>query len=301
MKQINIWNALLMILLFSSCGKEAMTDMPMEEQPTATVSLNVQIDNNNDDAPITRVGGDQKIPAGYQLRYIMEVYTTADKLITREVRIGSTSYTVPFSFDNVRLPINDKYVAVCWADLIPTGTSKANLYYNADQLTAIKQNITNDTNPDLLDAYTGKLAFEINDKGISTPLNITLKRPLVQIRLKDLRLEGATAAYYYIDYQTEVLTTYNAFTQKVITTGSDKTSRDKGISNHVAYPQNDFIIKDYVFMDDVSRQLSLNISGNGHSYNKNGTALHAPLTKPNVLLTLKGPDATGYLLLTEQP
>lgn len=294
MKRINIWNALLIILFLSACSEETITGIATEEQPVVPVSLNVQIDNRDEN--LIRVGGDQQIPAGYQLRYIVEIYTTMDKLITREVRIGSTSYGTPFSFDNVRLPINDQYVAVCWADLIPTGVDKANLYYNADKLTAIHQNLTGCTNPDLLDAYAGKLAFEIDDRGVQSEVAVTLKRPLVQILLENLRLENAVAETYYMNYQ-EVLTTYNAFTQKVVTATSDKTTRNAGVKSYVATPQSNFTFKDYVFMDDVARQLSFVVTGNGKDYSKANLPLYAPLTKPNVQLKLRGEN--DYLQLEE--
>ena len=296
MKRINIWSALLIILFLSACSEEIITDIATEEQPIVPVSLNVQIDNRNEN--FIRVGGDNKIPAGYQLRYIVEIYTTMDKLITREVRIGSTSYDIPFSFDNVRLPINDQYVAVCWADLIPAGANKANLYYNADKLTAIHQNLTGCTNPDLLDAYAGKLVFEIDDKGVQSEVALTLKRPLVQILLENLRLKDAVAESYYMNYRTEVLTTYNAFTQKVVTAVSDKTTRNAGVKSYEVTPQNDFTLKDYVFMDDVARQLSFVITGdNGKDYSKANLSLYVPLTKPNVQLKLKG--ESDYLQLEE--
>lgn len=294
MKRINIWNALLIILFLSACSEETITGIVTEEQPVVPVSLNVQIDNRDEN--LIRVGGDQQIPAGYQLRYIVEIYTTMDKLITREVRIGSTSYGTPFSFDNVRLPINDQYVAVCWADLIPTGVDKTNLYYNADKLTAIHQNLTGCTNPDLLDAYAGKLAFEIDDRGVQSEVAVTLKRPLVQILLENLRLENAVAETYYMNYQ-EVLTTYNAFTQKVVTATSDKTTRNAGVKSYVATPQSNFTFKDYVFMDDVARQLSFVVTGNGKDYSKANLPLYAPLTKPNVQLKLRGEN--DYLQLEE--
>lgn len=294
MKRINIWNALLIILFLSACSEETITGIATEEQPVVPVSLNVQIDNRDEN--LIRVGGDQQIPAGYQLRYIVEIYTTMDKLITREVRIGSTSYGTPFSFDNVRLPINDQYVAVCWADLIPTGVDKTNLYYNADKLTAIHQNLTGCTNPDLLDAYAGKLAFEIDDRGVQSEVAVTLKRPLVQILLENLRLENAVAETYYMNYQ-EVLTTYNAFTQKVVTATSDKTTRNAGVKSYVATPQSNFTFKDYVFMDDVARQLSFVVTGNGKDYSKANLPLYAPLTKPNVQLKLRGEN--DYLQLEE--
>ncbi len=294
MKRINIWNALLIILFLSACSEETITGIATEEQPVVPVSLNVQIDNRDEN--LIRVGGDQQIPAGYQLRYIVEIYTTMDKLITREVRIGSTSYGTPFSFDNVRLPINDQYVAVCWADLIPTGVDKTNLYYNADKLTAIHQNLTGCTNPDLLDAYAGKLAFEIDDRGVQSEVAVTLKRPLVQILLENLRLENAVAETYYMNYQ-EVLTTYNAFTQKVVTETSDKTTRNAGVKSYVATPQSNFTFKDYVFMDDVARQLSFVVTGNGKDYSKANLPLYAPLTKPNVQLKLRGEN--DYLQLEE--
>ena len=62
MKRINIWSALLIILFLSACSEEIITDIATEEQPIVPVSLNVQIDNRNEN--FIRVGGDNKIPAG---------------------------------------------------------------------------------------------------------------------------------------------------------------------------------------------------------------------------------------------
>ena len=302
MKRINQWSTLLLTLFFSACGQETMTDTaePATDRPTTSVCMSVQIDNSDEGDALTRVGGNGEIPEGYQLRYIMEVYTTADKLIPREVRAGEASYDA-FTFENVRLPINDQYTAVLWADLVLTAEPLGNLYYNADRLAAIQQTLTGCTEADLLDAYSGKADFTIDADGKGTGLNVTLKRPLVCICLPLLQLAKATTGSYAIHYgATGIPTGYNAVTQTVITDGVDVPFRSSGINITASSPADtDFEIKDYVFMDNVKRQVAFTIYGNGTYYGKNNAPLHAALTGANRLLQFYGSTGKETTLTLE--
>lgn len=313
-RQLYIWTAPLLALLLAACGDQAMTtELPEPEQPVVQpLTIHVEVDPTANGEETTRAGGNNAIPTGYKLRYILEVYAEGkEQPITRTAQFG-TDYTAP-TFSDVRLPAGAAYTAVCWADFMPTASDlTANgTFYNANALTAIQQLVpavvlgANDT--EARDAYAGKLSFTVDAAGVATPssLAFTLRRPLVRLEMSKLILTGAATGNYRIKYATAIPDTYNALSQSVATPSSS--SRLLSAFATVTAPSTtSFPLVDYLFVDADGQEVGISVSNltETEEYFKNDAPINLTLSKPNMKVTVHGteqsPGIYNDLTLTQK-
>lgn len=121
-------------------------------------------------------------PASYDLRYIMEVWSTGDvpAVVYREVKtVGDWTSSSAVTF-NARL-IAKKYDFVFWADFVNAG-SQDDLHYATAVLNNVAFNGTYAISDDAHDAYYGKQTVDLSEQG-ATIGGILLKRPFGKLRL----------------------------------------------------------------------------------------------------------------------
>lgn len=121
-------------------------------------------------------------PASYDLRYIMEVWSTGDvpAVVYREVKtVGDWTSNSAVTF-NARL-IAKKYDFVFWADFVNAG-SQDDLHYATAVLNNVAFNGTYAISDDAHDAYYGKQTVDLSEQG-ATIGGILLKRPFGKLRL----------------------------------------------------------------------------------------------------------------------
>lgn len=149
-----------------------------------------------------------QMPDGFQLRYIMEVYTN-DELV---------DHIAQFSPDfELRLITSFDYDFVLWADYVPdaNGDATTNHHYNADDLTAISILTANYVNDASRDAFYCKETLTVDG---SFATSFTLRRPFAQIRVKtnDLAAIGNAPSQQPtqvgISYTAGISTGFNAMT-----------------------------------------------------------------------------------------
>lgn len=121
-------------------------------------------------------------PASYDLRYIMEVWSTGDvpAVVYREVKTvddWTSGSAVTF---NARL-IAKKYDFVFWADFVNAG-SQEDLHYATAVLNNVAFNGAYAISDDAHDAYYGKQTVDLSEQG-ATIGGILLKRPFGKLRL----------------------------------------------------------------------------------------------------------------------
>lgn len=310
-----------LLCLASSCNNELLPIIEPEENPnTTSITLKAMVDADTQDGALTRAGGDEKIPNGYRLRCILEVYADGvDKPVARYEKYESNAdnaFVQPFAFDNVRLPAGNTYMAVCWADYIKTGNDGDVFYDTTNGLTAVTQKAESSINEGTLaatadgddaeDAYTGKSAsFTIAADGSSSVgsahlPDITLRRPFAKLVLPWVKLCDNLGNPYTsqqtvvrINYVSgTVYTTYNAKTGEV--SGSKTTSYPRTISSFT----NSFELHQYLFIPATltgAIELQFNITGeNGgitttFQHGNTPANIKLSLTKPaNYELTVKG-------------
>ncbi|WP_195594759.1 DUF6562 domain-containing protein [Bacteroides fragilis] len=98
--------------LFASCSQD--------ENPAQTSENNsVRIGASIDGALRTRAGTDFTIPDGYKLRYVLEVYSSANALVQKHEQTATDANSVNFDF---KLADAGTYTAVVWADFVTDGT-----------------------------------------------------------------------------------------------------------------------------------------------------------------------------------
>lgn len=173
--------------LFASCSQD--------ENPAQTGENNsVRIGASIDGALRTRAGTDFTIPDGYKLRYVLEVYSSANALVLRYEYAAEDANPVNFAFT---LADAGTYTAVVWADFVTDGTGTmvgvtdllnaythyADKYYkttdNLQQVGVITDNYV--INDESRDAFC---ASKTITKGVGAlSESITLTRPFGQINL----------------------------------------------------------------------------------------------------------------------
>ena len=309
-----------LLCLASSCNNELLPIIEPEENPnTTSITLKAMVDADTQDGALTRAGGDENIPTGYQLRCILEVYADGvNNPVARYEKYESNAdyaFGQPFAFDNVRLPAGNTYMAVCWADYIKTDNDGDVFYNTTNGLTAVVQKAESSINASTLattaagddaeDAYTGMSAsFTIAADGSMSGEDqaklwgITLRRPFAKLVLPWVKLcDNSGSAYpsqqtVRINYVSgTVYTTYNAKTGEV--SGSKTTSYPRTISSFT----NSFELYQYLFIPATltdAIELEFNITGEngGTTTFKHGDTpanIKLSLTKPaNYVLTVKG-------------
>lgn len=233
MKRINkIAYPLLLTLLLAACSREAGVT---EQEETRPVNIQVNIDPTDADGVQTRAGGSGTCPEGNVLRCILAVYVNGQTSGGPLTKVVTTSESLIFNIDNVRLPAGNTYQVVCWADYVPENTT-ADVYYDTTDLMKITQKpgaaagsagsagLPGSTGKEAEDAYTCHQELVVEPGGTVTgdlPLKLTLKRPLTRVQLSNITLNETPSVTSYAlrckwgDSADETALQYNALTGTV--------------------------------------------------------------------------------------
>lgn len=170
-----------------SCTREIQAPDGEEATLTVTASLDAAMDDGtkaSDGVALTNLAGQ-----GYQLRYMMELWSENDNVETLEYR--AQPVITDFSSLTVEYNLNllaKKYKMVLWADIVKKnddGTVTA--YYTVSEtygLTAIVFPEGSAFGSDEYDAFTAVAYVDLT--GGSKVIGATLKRPFAKIRVIDM-------------------------------------------------------------------------------------------------------------------
>lgn len=151
--------------------------------------------------------------ATHDIRYILEVYNDAGKLVKERDTKLSDAGTVVF---DLRLIPNRDYNFVVWADFVENG-SKADCYYNTDAEGAGLRNVSVVEGKwtamnELRDAYTG--VKRIEGYNSSSTIDLTLTRPFAKLRVVTTDIDelyGILPKKVQVEYRTDVYRGFDAF------------------------------------------------------------------------------------------
>lgn len=202
-----------------SCTREIQAPDGEEATLTVTASLDAAMDGGTKasaDGGLTNLAGQ-----GYQLRYMMELWSENDNVETLEYR--AQPVITDFSSLTVEYNLNllaKKYKMVLWADIVKKGDN-SNVYNGkydiSDGLTAIVFPTGSAFGSDEYDAFTA--VADVDLTGGSKVIGATLKRPFAKIRVIDDRINQTPAQPYstHLKFPSTVSIpeTYNALTGDV--------------------------------------------------------------------------------------
>ena len=210
-----------------SCTREIQAPDGEEATLTVTASLDAAMDDGtkaSDGGALTNLAGQ-----GYQLRYMMELWSENDNVETLEYR--AQPVITDFSSLTVEYNLNllaKKYKMVLWADIVKKnddGTVTA--YYTVSEtygLTAIGFPEGSAFGSDEYDAFTA--VAEVDLTGGSNVIGATLKRPFAKIRVIDMTESDPGTKYttkLTFDSSVSIPVEYNALTGKVTSATDDIT------------------------------------------------------------------------------
>lgn len=194
-----------------SCTREIQAPDGEEATLTVTASLDAAMDDGtkaSDGGALTNLAGQ-----GYQLRYMMELWSENDNVETLEYR--AQPVITDFSSLTVEYNLNllaKKYKMVLWADIVDIDGNAA--YNVSNGLTAIGFPEGSAFGTDKYDAFTAVEDVDLTDG--SKLIGATLKRPFAKIRVIDDRINQAPAQHYstHLEFPSTVPIpkTYNALT-----------------------------------------------------------------------------------------
>ena len=194
-----------------SCTREIQAPDGEEATLTVTASLDAAMDGGtkaSDGGALTNLAGQ-----GYQLRYMMELWSENDNVETLEYR--AQPVITDFSSLTVEYNLNllaKKYKMVLWADIVDIDGNAA--YNVSNGLTAIGFPEGSAFGTDKYDAFTAVADVDLTDG--SKLIGATLKRPFAKIRVIDDRINQAPAQHYstHLEFPSTVPIpkTYNALT-----------------------------------------------------------------------------------------
>ena len=210
-----------------SCTREIQAPDGAKATLTVTASLDAAMDGGTKasaDGGLTNLAGQ-----GYQLRYMMELWSENDNVETLEYR--AQPVITDFSSLTVEYNLNllaKKYKMVLWADIVKK-EDNSNVYNGkydiSDGLTAIGFPEGSAFRSDEYDAFTA--VADVNLTGGSKVIEATLKRPFAKIRVIDDRTESDPGTKYTtkltFDSSVSIPVEYNALTGKVTSATNDIT------------------------------------------------------------------------------
>ena len=204
----------------ASCTREFQAPDGEEATLTVTASLDAAMDDGTKasaDGGLTNLA-DQ----GYQLRYMMELWShdgeTIEYKATPKYIVITDNMSMSVEY-NLNL-LAKKYKMVLWADIVKKNDN-SNVYNGkydiSDGLTAIGFPEGSAFRSDEYDAFTA--VADVNLTGGSKVIEATLKRPFAKIRVIDDRTESDPGTKYTtkltFDSSVSIPVEYNALTGKV--------------------------------------------------------------------------------------
>lgn len=204
-----------------SCTREIQAPDGEEATLTVTASLDAAMDDGtkaSDGGALTNLAGQ-----GYQLRYMMELWSENDNVETLEYR--AQPVITDFSSLTVEYNLNllaKKYKMVLWADIVDIDGNAA--YNVSNGLTAIGFPEGSAFGTDKYDAFTAVANVDLT--GGSKVIGATLKRPFAKIRVIDMTESDPGTEYttkLTFDNPASIPVKYNAL-------AGDVTSATNGIT-----------------------------------------------------------------------
>ena len=216
-KAIYIIMVSLLAAAAASCTREIQAPDGEEATLTVTASLDAAMDGGTKasaDGGLTNLAGQ-----GYQLRYMMELWSENDNVETLEYR--AQPVITDFSSLTVEYNLNllaKKYKMVLWADIVmENNDGTVTTYYTVSEtggLTAIEFPARSAFGSDEYDAFTA--VADVDLTGGSKVIRATLKRPFAKIRVIDDRIKEDPVQKYSTHLKfpsmVSIPKTYNALT-----------------------------------------------------------------------------------------
>lgn len=230
--------------------------------------------------------------ATHDIRYILEVYNDAGKLVKERDTKLSDAGTVVF---DLRLIPNRDYNFVVWADFVENG-SKADCYYNTDAEGAGLRNVSVVEGKwtamnELRDAYTG--VKRIEGYNSSSTIDLTLTRPFAKLRVVTTDIDelyGILPEKVQVEYRTDVYRGFDAFAAEA----KNASTKDFDYTLEDVYDDFDDTVNRTLFTDYLFGTAKGSIQFDMYiGYNDNGstTTLNFNTEIPverNYLTTVKG-------------
>lgn len=233
-------------------------------------------------------------PATHDIRYILEVYNDAGKLVKERDTKLSDAGTVVF---DLRLIPNRDYNFVVWADFVENG-SKADCYYNTDAEGAGLRNVSVVEGKwtamnELRDAYTG--VKRIEGYNSSSTIDLTLTRPFAKLRVVTTDIDelyGILPEKVQVEYRTDVYRGFDAFAAEAKNATSAKTFEYytlKNVYDDFNDTDNRTLFTDYLFgtaKGSIQFDMYIGYNDQGSTTTLNFTT-EIPVER-NYLTTVKG-------------
>ena len=297
-KQLTLLFAFVLMLM-GSCQKD--TDIGKDKIVDCSITTSLP----NAPSTYSRTGSVKNSAGGglenveqtaYDLRYIMEVWTTGSnpkKVLRKELIYDNNWKSNTVTFDAPL--IAQEYDFVFWADFISQGSGK-NLHYNADELNNIKFIEPYKVSDNARDAYFYKERIDLSIS--SNNIKVSLKRPFTKVRFiatdNSLNPDNVPTSSTVVYPNTALFyTAFNAFTGEAIGDGTVRHNTDlTATPTKEVNPSGNggyLLVFDYILPSNIFNQ----INSVGINTSINGTPITYPciLNIPivaNTLVTLKG-------------
>lgn len=285
----------LVVLGLAACQTDP-SDLDVNFDGTTTVCLTLPED------AITRAGGSESAKSGLAnnpgswVRFKMQIFDANNNASSEEFvkwvqddNDTSTPFSVTFP---VQLVPGRAYTFVAWADIV-AGDGDVSPYYDTTNLNDIKLIGEWNAMDEARDAFTDKCVID-NYAGTSS-INLNLKRPFAKVRVIATDLEkvtnlGLTPTKATVRY-TEVAASYNALTQKVLTTAA-KAHEEYTIAEYTNDNSDTQMVlyTDYIFANNEQGAVSFTIE----TFDQNDQTIKLTTfntdiaVKRNMLTTIKG-------------
>lgn len=285
----------LVVLGLAACQTDP-SDLNVNFDGTTTVCLTLPED------AITRAGGSESAKSGLAnnpgswVRFKMQIFDANNNASSEEFvkwvqddNDTSTPFSVTFP---VQLVPGRAYTFVAWADIVDADNA-VSPYYDTTNLNDIKLIGEWNAMDEARDAFTDKCVID-NYAGTSS-INLNLKRPFAKVRVIATDLEkvtnlGLTPTKATVRY-TEVAASYNALTQKVLTTAA-KAHEEYTIAEYTNDNSDTQMVlyTDYIFANNEQGAVSFTIE----TFDQNDQTIKLTTfntdiaVKRNMLTTIKG-------------
>jgi hypothetical protein len=192
----------IMIIATTSCQNDESFDMGINPGTIVEVQFQPVIPASVTSLSSGNGGIDNVDDAGYDLRYLLEVWSADGSTFVYRDTVIATGYTAPVNF-SVQLPAA-VYKFVFWADFVTKGTV-TDLTYKTDNSGGLKDiewtAAAYVLSSDLRDAYYAVREVDLTNGGTVNG-NVTLKRPFGKLRVlaTDLYDENVVPAKAVIKY-----------------------------------------------------------------------------------------------------
>lgn len=274
-----------------SCTREIQAPDGEEATLTVTASLDAAMDDGtkaSDDGALTNLAGQ-----GYQLRYMMELWSENDNVETLEYR--AKPVITDFSSLTVEYNLNllaKKYKMVLWADIVmENNDGTVTTYYTVSEtggLTAIEFPARSAFGSDEYDAFTAVADVDLTDG--SKLIRATLKRPFAKIRVID-RTESDQGQYttkLTFDNPVSIPMEYNALAGDV-TYATDRITGTPTCTSTFETGTGLCLFTGYIFVpDQQSTKYSFTIVVNENNTSVANIPVSDVTVRRNALTTVKG-------------